>query len=176
MSDQQTENHGRMLEIIRGEGIAFPDNAMARLCRRMYEEGVNASRMRIAELEHTLKSHGIPVKTFAGGEAHFATAESNEPPLHSPRTVKAKYKAGTVKDGDMGWRPIETAPKDKRVLVWSGQELYAARWAKNPYTNDEAWIVAEWGEDGDQALVRPTHWMPLPEPPNVCLVDGQQKE
>lgn len=44
---------------------------MARLLRRMYEEGVTASRMRIAELEHTLKSHGIPVKTFAGGEAHY---------------------------------------------------------------------------------------------------------
>ena len=27
---------------------------------------------RIRELEMVIKSHGIPVKTFAGGEAHYA--------------------------------------------------------------------------------------------------------
>lgn len=58
------------------------------------------------------------------------------------------------------WMPIETAPKDKRVLVWSGQEIYAADWAKNIFTGDEAWIVAEWGDDREQVLVRPTHWKP----------------
>ena len=65
------------------------------------------------------------------------------------------------------WKPIETAPKDKRLLVWSGQEMYCAHWAQNWQTGDEAWIVAAWGDEGDQALVRPSHWMPLPEPPNA---------
>lgn len=65
------------------------------------------------------------------------------------------------------WQPIDLAPKDKRVLVWSGQEMYCAHWAQNQATGDEAWIVAEWGEEGDQALVRATHWMPLPAPPNA---------
>ncbi len=65
------------------------------------------------------------------------------------------------------WLPIETAPKDKRILVRSGQEVYAAHWAKNITTDDEAWIVAEWGTEGDQALVKPTHWMSLPETPNA---------
>lgn len=70
------------------------------------------------------------------------------------------------------WQPIETAPKDARILVWSGQELYAAHWAQNPFTGDEAWIVAEWGDERDQALVKPTHWMPLLAPP----IAGQVKE
>lgn len=65
------------------------------------------------------------------------------------------------------WLPIETAPHDKRVMVWSGQETYCAHWAHNPITGDEAWIVAEWGTEGDQALVKPTHWRPLPLPPNA---------
>lgn len=65
------------------------------------------------------------------------------------------------------WLPIETAPHDKRVMVWSGQEMYCAHWAQNPMTGDEAWIVAEWGNDGDQALVKPTHWQPPPAPPNA---------
>lgn len=62
------------------------------------------------------------------------------------------------------WHPIESAPRDRRLLVWSGQEIYAAHWAQHPLTGDEAWIVAQWG-DGEQALVKPTHWAPLPEPP-----------
>lgn len=56
-------------------------------------------------------------------------------------------------------QPIETAPRDKRLLVWNGSEWYCAHWAKNPFTDDEAWIIAEWG-DGEQALVNPTHWNP----------------
>lgn len=63
------------------------------------------------------------------------------------------------------WLPIESAPRDKRVLVWSGQEIYAVHWSKNPMTDDEAWIVAEWGTDGDQALVKALFWMPLPAAP-----------
>ena len=61
----------------------------------------------------------------------------------------------------MEWQPIETAPRDKRVLVWSGQEIYAAHWSRHITTYDEAWIIAQWGEDGEQVLVKPTHWMPL---------------
>jgi hypothetical protein len=66
---------------------------------------------------------------------------------------------------ETAWQPIETAPKDKRCIVWSGQEMYCARWSQNPFTGDEAWVVAEWGSEGDQAIVKPTHWLPLPEAP-----------
>lgn len=68
---------------------------------------------------------------------------------------------------EMEWKPMDTAPHDKRVMVWSGQEMYCAHWAQNPMTGDEAWIVAELGTEGDQALVKPTHWRPLPLPPNA---------
>jgi hypothetical protein len=64
----------------------------------------------------------------------------------------------------MKWQPIETAPKDKRVLVWTGQEIYAAQWAKNVFTSDEAWLIVRW--EGYDILSRnATHWMPLPDPP-----------
>lgn len=58
--------------------------------------------------------------------------------------------------------PISTAPHDKRVLVWTGQEWYVAHWVQHPVTGDEAWLIATWG-DGEQTLVHPTHWMPLPD-------------
>ena len=79
-------------------------------------------------------------------------ADSGEP-VDAPRCAEIE------------WHPMETAPHDRRLMVWSGQEMYCAHWAQNPMTGDEAWIVAEWGTDGDQALVKPTHWRPLPLPP-----------
>ena len=36
---------------------------------------LGALHARIAELEATIKNHGIPVKTYAGGEAHYCTKE-----------------------------------------------------------------------------------------------------
>lgn len=70
----------------------------------------------------------------------------------------------------MNWQPISSAPKDKRVLVWTGQDIYAAQWAKNPYTDEEAWVVGRFwvvgGEEDDQLILKnPTHWQPLPEEP-----------
>ena len=62
------------------------------------------------------------------------------------------------------WQPIETAPHNQRLLVWTGQEMYCAHWSQNPFTGDVAWIVAEWG-NGEQALVKPIHWQPVPEHP-----------
>lgn len=62
------------------------------------------------------------------------------------------------------WKPIETAPKDKRILVYTGTEVYAAHWVKNPITDDEAFLIALLDNEGNQALVRPTHWIELDIP------------
>lgn len=62
------------------------------------------------------------------------------------------------------WRLIETAPKNKRVLVWTGIRIYAAEWVQNFINGDEAFCVADL-ENGESALVKPTHWQDLPEPP-----------
>jgi hypothetical protein len=64
-----------------------------------------------------------------------------------------------------GWQTIETAPRDRRVVVWTGREKYIAHWAKNPFTDDEAWIVANFGDDGDQLLVKPVLWAEAPADP-----------
>lgn len=60
------------------------------------------------------------------------------------------------------WQPIDTAPKDDRVLVrCESGSVYAAHWVQNPMTGDEAWLVCAL-EDGTQMLVHPVEWMPLP--------------
>jgi hypothetical protein len=51
------------------------------------------------------------------------------------------------------WQPIETAPKDGVILLWSNG-LFIGFW------NKEAEIFVS-----NNYPICPTHWMPLPEPP-----------
>jgi hypothetical protein len=58
------------------------------------------------------------------------------------------------------WQPIETAPADYYVLVW---EIYGDKKEGDIYIcvkREHEWFTYA------GAPVNPTHWMPLPEPPN----------
>lgn len=70
----------------------------------------------------------------------------------------------------MEWQPIETAPKNERVII--------AEYSKPKWDEDGdhwSWTVeaAEWSEHAkawmsDEGWSKsPTHWMPLPKPPNA---------
>ena len=69
------------------------------------------------------------------------------------------------------WQQIETAPKDgKSVLVYDyflqhkdGRHVVVAR-----FTEEKGWHVSATVVGGLYVgLTNPTHWMPLPEPPNA---------
>jgi len=74
------------------------------------------------------------------------------------------------------WRPIETAPKDDSVLIAGGTfyedaSMHTTEWPFTGVTiarfDDRAgeWS-AGYGKDYDQEYWhRPTHWRPLPSPP-----------
>lgn len=61
------------------------------------------------------------------------------------------------------WQPIETAPKDQRWLLFGGPKgrvPYVGRWFV------WAGLNAENGFWQSHCIeVKPTHWMPLPDPP-----------
>jgi|HubBroStandDraft_1064217.scaffolds.fasta_scaffold02120_12 hypothetical protein len=92
------------------------------------------------------------------------------------------------------WQPIETAPKDRPILVYCPESVkisettycwpeetrmnvVVAHWhAPDRQTDDEAGWYAPWTDfDGgvwddpcatfESVLLEPTHWMPLPDPP-----------
>lgn len=70
----------------------------------------------------------------------------------------AALKRADLRDSSQ-WQDISTAPKDGTVILLGRtgyQPLYQGHWTKNP---DEWWV----GMLG--ISVKPTHWMPLPEPP-----------
>jgi hypothetical protein len=59
-----------------------------------------------------------------------------------------------------GWQPIETAPKDVRVLLWSPvSNLFSPPIPKDAEPDIRVSSTRHW--------TWATHWMPLPEPPEA---------
>lgn len=75
-----------------------------------------------------------------GAHAAAARAFLDEPPPAEPVAVPAQ-----------AWQPIETAPKDEKVVLWgdAGKQCFVGRWRDFHRINDP----------------RITHWMPLPAAP-----------
>ena len=71
----------------------------------------------------------------------------------------------------MNWQPIETAPKNGSHILAYWPDVFGVANATQSETwfgpkgstlDDSVWQTAyEWGGHGSD----PTHWMPLPEPP-----------
>lgn len=60
-----------------------------------------------------------------------------------------------------GWQPISTAPKDVRCLIgWRNGAQYTC--IATYVAHDEMWV----GDNGF-GCIEPTHWQPLPAPPEA---------
>jgi hypothetical protein len=64
----------------------------------------------------------------------------------------------------MTWQPIETAPKDGTVvlLYWPTMGIYVYPLAGFHMGDEYGWELSANREYGE---VMPTHWMPMPAPP-----------
>ena len=61
------------------------------------------------------------------------------------------------------WQPIETAPKDMEIWAFNGEQARMV-WSEGPEW--ALWVWADWLlADADPSPDQPTHWMPLPAPP-----------
>lgn len=59
----------------------------------------------------------------------------------------------------MEWQPIETAPRDgTEVLLFQEGQRNVARWIQSA-------VGPVWCTPDAHALYRPSHWQPLPKPP-----------
>lgn len=82
---------------------------------------------------------------------------------------------------DREWQPVESAPKDETsVLLWGSLDADWGMFPESPdafsgspemcigYWAGKGWHVPNHGGPGDyEQWCKATHWMPLPEPPNV---------
>ncbi len=64
----------------------------------------------------------------------------------------------------MKWQPIETAILTplRTVLVSDGQHVTAAEWYPD---HEQWWEINNHYTDSWGSPLYPTHWMPLPDPP-----------
>lgn len=65
------------------------------------------------------------------------------------------------------WQPIETAPKDRAILLTDGVRQVVGTFMTSVTDGDTAWVYARENRwDGlSFAIPEPTHWMDLPAPP-----------
>jgi hypothetical protein len=77
---------------------------------------------------------------------------------------------------DTGWMPIETAPQDgSQILLWGpcmqisvGYFQQHSSWGEEPWmlTADGCMAIERMSDFGvDYRTASPTHWQPLPSPP-----------
>ena len=67
------------------------------------------------------------------------------------------------------WRTIDSAPKDGTAVL-----LYGQREGETPFVGvfayagwgEKEWVENTTGLEACRAPHEPTHWMPLPDPPN----------
>lgn len=62
------------------------------------------------------------------------------------------------------WQPMETAPKDARILAVVRGQVRMVKWGKTSHVPIYGWCLADQGvEDFD--ICEPTGWIPLPPAP-----------
>lgn len=63
----------------------------------------------------------------------------------------------------MQWQPMETAPKDGTIVL--GYDRKAKKWNVKFMTYHTTMTGGYWRNEVVTGVFNPTHWMPLPKPP-----------
>lgn len=81
--------------------------------------------------------------------------------LHNLNQVKAQL-AQLLQQNE--WQPIENAPKDCAFLGY--QRITKELWVIAPmYYSGRAVLMVAFHSDNSEHEMKPTHWMPIPQPP-----------
>ncbi|MBK7491135.1 MAG: hypothetical protein IPI17_03310 [Nitrosomonas sp.] len=69
-----------------------------------------------------------------------------------------------------GWQPMDTAPKDRRILLIMDGEMYVGHWVQDFITGYESYSIGTL-PDGMKVLidVAPEAWHELPELPELLV-------
>lgn len=140
---------------VEGKRVVTTQEEVRRLRERLDESAVINHR-ECASLRFCIANDALSLldRLVARQDAHDV---SNDPQRKSPDLSDSHHGAG--------WRPINTAPMRKEVLVLlDGKDCAVAYLESNGTWAD--WFTGNGIGGHDAELVgKPTHWMPLPEPP-----------
>ena len=66
----------------------------------------------------------------------------------------------------MNWRPIETAPRDgAEILLLTPEGVIEGAWSSPMDEWEVVWLDLHGCGCCSSGTAQPTHWMPLPDPP-----------
>jgi hypothetical protein len=66
------------------------------------------------------------------------------------------------------WQAIETAPKDRLILAVDHGIIRMVHWDSNQFAKNPRPFWTWWSNSKTcERNFQPTHWMPLPEPPEA---------
>lgn len=95
------------------------------------------------------------IEDIAHKIAMFAIEKNDNVNMYSAM----KSKVTELLNEDNGWQPIETAPSDGQIII-----VFGGRYDKPDVTKaDGEWWRLKYNKG---SIAMPTHWQPLPEPPN----------
>ena len=99
-----------------------------------------------------------PDRIWAIFEAHH-NPEDERPYVYATtsKTLGTEYVRADI--AVPSWQPISTAPRDGAVVL-----VYQAPYVEMAVYQKDCWRIVNVFYD-DIAKIRPTHWMPLPLPP-----------
>lgn len=92
------------------------------------------------------------------------TEEARKGALLRAETAEAAPRAAPVLP-DRGWRAIESAPRDERVLIFRPSDFLEDSIFTAFLDEDDWWSVHDGKHDHHLRGNQPTHWMPLPDAP-----------
>ena len=147
----------------------------------MPEHSVSKAMAAIARAEAAL-DHSAELQPAADGAwksavidqlviAHILTAEHESDPLKAVQDLLAYHAdAHKIQPWAGGkWQTIETAPKDKFLLLCGPSGYTTTPWRKVTGIMHSNYHAGRWIDHANDDLVdwgfEPTHWMPLPAPP-----------
>lgn len=121
----------------------------------------------------------------ASGATFYPQAKDGRPAVSMSEEVLAVFSAALTAQpaapAVVEWQPIKTAPRDGSALlvmrnIWPGTEsgcaetcnghnTYVAQWWAGERGGTGAWVCYMDAVQDPECPVDPTHWMPLPTPP-----------
>lgn len=81
--------------------------------------------------------------------------------LRHAEAISARCHGAIVELNKTTWQPIETAPKDRALVVLVLTDKGVRIVKRSQFTGDWLTVPGDW-------TCRPTHWQPLPAPPEAA--------
>ena len=79
------------------------------------------------------------------------------------RFIVTNQQGETMSNNFDGWKHINTAPKDREILVWDGRFREIVSWEQGLFIGGFV--------NSDGRVIHPTHWRGCPAPPVDALPD-----